>query len=172
MQGLREGRNNLITAFSPDAQKVICTNNEQCYFGDYPTLAKISSAYGIQASVAWLIPQLTDLSEFCGCKGKLTGKSLEECAWLIAQNYYYLKVSELMLFFYRFKQGRYGKFFGFVDPLVIMSSLLQFRRERFDAYFDYESKQKEKEQEATRGKGISYQEYLRLKAERENNNKQ
>lgn len=77
---------------------------------------------------------------------------------MIAQTYSYLKVSELMLFFYQFKQGRYGQFYGAIDPLKIMCALQDFRRERFDAIFDYESEQKE--QKATKApKGISREQH-------------
>ena len=45
---------------------------------------------------------------------------------------YYLKVSELMLFFYRFKSGKYGEFYGVVDLQRIMSGLNAFLRDRLD----------------------------------------
>lgn len=110
-----------------------------------------------------------DLSEFCGCKDKLQGEPLEECAWLIAQNYFYLKISELMLFFNYFKQGRYGRFYGSVDPLVIMTSLQQFLRERNDAYFAHESELNKKRMEEQIKNGIPYTEYLRQKKDKELN---
>lgn len=114
---------------NPDVQKYLCKNTEKCIFGDFPTLSMIEKRYKISASY-WIVPQLMNLSQYCGCKDKLTGKSLEECAVLIAQNFYFLKTSELMLFFYLFKSGRYGKFYGSVDPLVIMQALWEFMEHR------------------------------------------
>lgn len=110
-----------------------------------------------------MIPQLLDLSEFCGCKEKLQGKPLEECAWLIAQNYFYLKISELMLFFSRFKQGKYGHFYGSVDPMLIMSSLQDFLRERNDAIFDMESEKNLKHEQEARKNSMTRKEYLEWK---------
>lgn len=163
---LKQGKKKFLMEYNPSIQKKICSNSELCYFGNFPSLAKISNTYGIQTSVAWLIPQLLDLSEFCGCKDKLQGESLEECAWLIAQNYFFLKVSEVMLFFNYFKQGRFGRFYGSVDPLVIMTSFQDFIRERNDAYFTHESELNKKRLEEQKKNSISYAEYLRLKEEK------
>lgn len=112
----------------------------------------------------WLIPQLYDLSEYCGCKDKLRGRPLEQCASIIALEYFYLKVSELMLFFHRFKSGRYGRFYGAVDPLVITTSLRDFIRERNDAYAVHEQeKRKAREKEERKGKVLmSYEEYQEI----------
>lgn len=152
--------------YNPAVQREICSNRELCFFGNFPTIAKINNTYGTQMSVAWLIPQLMDLSEFCGSKDKLFGDKLEECAWLIAQNYFYLKVSELMLFFNRFKQGKYGRFYGSVDPLVIMTALQDFLRERNDAIFDHESELNRQRMKMQQDTGITYKEYLRQKQEK------
>lgn len=70
-----------------------------------------------------------------------------------------------MLFFYQFKKGNYGRFYGAIDPLVIMTALQSFRRERFDALTDYENEEKDL-RDSKRGKGISYAEYLQNKAKK------
>ena len=46
---------------------------------------------------------------------------------MIASEFGYLKATELMLFFYRLKAGRYGHFYGSIDPMVIMDDI----RKRF-----------------------------------------
>lgn len=143
--------------YSPDKQMVICNDKDLCFFGNFPTLAKIGARWGKSTSSAWLIPQLATLSEFCGCKSKITPEQIKECAILITQNYFYLKVSELMLFFYRFKQGKYGRFYGSVDPLVIMTALQEFLRERNDAIFDHESELNRRKAEADRKEFLAEQ---------------
>lgn len=149
--------------FNPDTQRNICGNKKLCHFGNFPTMAQISNKFGKEVAVAWCIPQLSDLSEFCGCKGKITPKQIKECSWLIAQNYFYLKISELMLFFSRFKQGKYGRFYGSVDPMIIMSSLQDFLGERNDAIFDMESEKNLRHEQEAKKKAISRAEYLELK---------
>lgn len=149
--------------YNPDSQREICGNKNICHFGNYPTVAQISNRFGKEVAVAWIVPQLSDLSEFCGCKGKITPKQIKECAWLIAQNYFYLKISELMLFFSRFKQGKYGHFYGSVDPMLIMSSLQDFLRERNDAIFDMESEKNMRHEQEARKNAMTRAEYLEFK---------
>lgn len=70
-----------------------------------------------------------------------------------------------MLFFNRFKQGKYGRFYGVVDPLVIMTALQEFLRERGDEIFDHESEINRQRNLEEKSKGISYEEYLQLKTQ-------
>lgn len=144
---------------NPDVQKLICHDANRCYFGAAPTLSEINAAFGSNTASAWLVPQLYNLSEYCGCKEKLTGNVLKECAQVIANEYYFLKVSELMLFFYRFKFGKYGRFYGSVDPMIITTALQSFMKERDKAYEAKEREEREqKEQEARKG-AITWEEY-------------
>lgn len=110
----------------------------------------------------WIIPQLYDLSEYCGCKEKLHGKPLEECAYVIATEFCYLKVSELMLFFHRFKSGIYGRFYGSVDPLVITTSLHEFLIDRNHAYNKREQDDMERKEMDGRKNAISWNDYKKL----------
>lgn len=115
----------------------------------------------------WLVPQLYNLSEYCGCKEKLQGKPLEECAFIISTEFYYLKVSELMLFFYRFKTGRYGRFYGSVDPLIITESLRKFCEERWHTYERAEEQRRQQEEEDAKKGAVTREEWLRMKEEKE-----
>lgn len=150
-----------MVAVNPSVQLEVCQDERDCYLGDYPTLGLLRTAYGKEAATMWLIPQLYNLSEYCGVKNKLEGTPLEECASIIANIYKHLKVSELMLFFYRFKAGKYGRFYGNVDPMIITSSLQLFCRERNDFWFKYDSEQRKKEMEESRKNAVTYDEYCK-----------
>ncbi len=141
----------------------ICDNSEICFFGDYPTLAEVKVSYGSNAPVMWLIPQLYNLSEYCGCKEKLQGAPLEECASVIATYFYYLKVSEFMLFFHRFKSGIYGRFYGSIDPLIITTSLRAFLKERLFAYERREQEQRDRQREEDRKNAATWEEYCMIR---------
>lgn len=151
----------LLLKANPDSQLQICKHTSLCFFGNYPTLSDLSMAFTNKAPVMWLVPQLFNLSEFCGCKEKLSVPQLEQCAKLIAQNYNYLKITELMLFFYRFKTARYGRFYGTVDPLVIMSALKVFITERNEAYCAKEQDRQEKIETKSMQRCISWEEYCK-----------
>lgn len=100
----------------------------------HPTLSLLNDAYGSTTASAWLVIQLHDLSEFCGCKDKLSIKQLRDTADLIATLCPHLKTSELLLFFGWMKSGKYGKFYGSLDPMVVTTSLQEFLRERATYY--------------------------------------
>ena len=150
-----------LQTFNPGVQAVICGNSEQCLYGNFPTLAGVKAAFGSNAPAMWLVPQLYNLSEYCGCREKLQGAPLEECAGVIAAEFYWLKISELMLFFHRFKAGRYGRFYGSVDPLVITTSLREFIRERNIDITLHDQKIREQKDIEERKNAITYEEYLR-----------
>lgn len=155
----KNDRVNFLTTYTPDLQMKICEDRDLCFFGQFPTLATINRQFGKGIAAVWLIPQIANLSEFCGCKNKITDRQIEECATIIAQQYYYLKVSELMLFFYDFKAGKYGKFYGNVDPMAITCALRDFVKDRAYAIDRHENEMR-KRRDA--GKGISYEEYCKL----------
>lgn len=113
--------------------------------GDFPTLADINAAYGKGFASDWLMPQIFNLVANCGAKN-LTLEQEVELSRIIAAEYYYFKISELLLFFYRFKTGRYGRFYGSVDPMVITCALREFRRERNDLIDLYEQQRREDEE--------------------------
>ena len=156
-------RESFLTTFTPDYQMQICNDSKHCILGEFPTLAEVKAAYGQNAPVAWMIPQLYSLSEYCGCRDKLQGKPLEECAFVISSEFYYLKVSEIMLFIHMFKSGKYGRFYGSVDPLVITTSLREFLNERLYIIRNYEQEQREKERENAKKGAITLEEYRRMK---------
>lgn len=149
-------------SFSPERQADICNNRRSCYFGDFATLSEIDAMYGKGVSKAWLIPQLANLSEFCGCKEKITPNQMRECALLIAQNYYYLKVSELMLFFYDLKSGKYGLFYGSVDPIRIMQALRGFVSDRRAVLKAYEYEKDEEERRQRKKNAVTKEEYEKI----------
>lgn len=149
--------------YNPDMQLLICFDKRDCFFGQYPTLLMLQDTYKVSASY-WLVPQLLDLSQFCGASNKLQGHALEQCAELIAQNYAFLKVSEVMLFFYRFKLGLYGRFYGSVDPIYIMMALRDFVNiDRYKAIEHREQMLYRKQRDEAINASVTYQQYLELK---------
>ena len=116
------------------------------------------------------------MNDFCGVKQKMTILQIRKLAQMLIVEVYYLKVSELMLFFHRFKAGRYGKFYGVVDPQRIMSGLNAFLRDRVEEIAQYEriAAQKRIEEEVKQRDEccITHEEYLRIKSEEQTDQKQ
>ena len=130
---------------SPDRQHIICQDVDGCYFGDSLTLSEVSKVYGNGLPKAWLIPQLVNLSEFCGLKQDASSLQLKELALIIYNKYYWLKVDELLLFFYRFKSNCYKRFYCYFDPTTILESLKMFVDERYWAYTKREQEERERQ---------------------------
>lgn len=109
-----------MLANSPDRQLEVCNNSDKCHFGNSPTLSQLNVCYGDAAAEAWLVPQLYELGDFEGLKGQADRHQLAKTAKIIATEFYYLKTDELLLFFYRFCAGRYGQFYSYFTPSVII----------------------------------------------------
>lgn len=156
-----------MTVFNPDKQAEYCAHLDRCFIGNAPSLYRTKIAYGNNAAESWLEIQIRDLSEFTGCKGKMTIAQIEETSRIIVNNYGYLKITELMYFFQLFKAGRFGKFYGAVDGLVITTSLLEFLKIRASELDRLEKIQKEQQREENESyiklTSVTWDEYQELK---------
>lgn len=103
---------------------------DRVYLGIAPSLALVKAAYNSEVLITWIMAQLEDINDFSGVVVKMSIEQMVQVAGIIEAEYYYLKVSELLLFFHRFKAGAYGQFYGAVDPLIITIGLAAFARER------------------------------------------
>lgn len=113
-----------------------------------PTLNEIDAAYGKNAGAAWLMPQLFSVGEFAGVREKMDEQQTLELAMVIRARYGFLTVTELMYFFFNLKAGKYGKFYGVVDPMVITEALGVFLNERNLYLTDVENQRKRAERDA------------------------
>ena len=127
-----------LNRFSPDKQMTLCRDENLAILDESPTLTDINITYGRNTAVMFLIPQLLNISEFCGARDKFTDRQIEELAQMIASNYQWLKVLEFMTFCKQFKMGVYGLLYGSVDPMAILKAIRKFLDYRRDVYSDYE----------------------------------
>lgn len=132
---------------SPSTQTSFASHPDNAVMGDYPTLIDLKQAYGKNFAAIWLVPQIDNLTLFTGAKN-ITEQQHEELAKIIAAEYGYLKVTELLLFFHRFKAGHYGRFYGSFDPMVITCALRDFIKERNIFIDQYEREKKGREDES------------------------
>lgn len=133
-----------LVTFNPDRQVAYTKDLRKVFLGQAPKLGVVRSAYGDETVESWVEIQLYNLSEFAGCKEKLTVPQMDETARMIIECYGYLNVAELMLFFQKFKRCEYGKFYGSVDPMVILGALSDFCAERRHRLSQYESEERDK----------------------------
>ena len=142
-----QSANNLLTVYNPSMQVKYCRDVDRVFFGKAPKLRTLAEAYGQHTAESWLTIQLNDLSEFAGCKDKLSKRQYEELAKMILETYPHYNLAEFMLFCHRFKLCRYGRFYGVVDPMVILQSLDKFNEEREQAHYEHQRNENRKQQE-------------------------
>lgn len=119
---------------------------------DYSTLEMLDVAFGAGSSSSWLVTSLADLNKFSGSKNMDDGQT-KWLAKLLSQEYKDVKFSVIQLFFYRFKVGDFGKFYGKVDPMVITCALKDFIAEceaKKQEYLNEVYAQKKQEDDAHR----------------------
>ena len=135
-----------------------CVDIKRVYTGKAPTLNVLNDAFGKNITEAWLAIQIRDLSEFSGCKDKLDIEQIDKLAKVIIASFKHLKVTELMHFFLQFKSGKYGKFYGAVDGLVITEALQVFcyeRNETLHNIYEEERRRKKKIEDEKNRKAVA-----------------
>ncbi len=133
----------LLARANRDSGVKFARNERAAFVGDYPTLTDIRLTFGGRSDEMWLLPQIANISAFSGAKLLDSGQQ-QYLAQLIATEYHYLKITELLLFFYKFACGEYGKFYGSVDPMVVMQALHWFQEYRASSIDRYEQEDQER----------------------------
>lgn len=137
-------RSEFMTKVNPSTQIAVARIGNQAHFDGSPSLAIMRKTYGDGFPTTWLLPQIFDLVVYSNSKGTLNEQQAEFLAEAIANEYFFLTSSELLLFFYRFKLGKYGHFYGTVDPMKITQALDVFCDERIHAIAEREKEEEER----------------------------
>ncbi len=159
--------------FNPDLQRACSENLVRSFTGDAPTIAALRSAYPERQVRVWILAQLENLNQYSGTKNKMDPAQMTMLSDIIMTEYFYLKASELLLFFFQFKAGKYGELYGSVDPLRVSSALVEFTSYRRDMIFRIERKLAEEKErryaEEHERISITKQQYRKNKFKRTNN---
>lgn len=133
--------------------------------GTAPTLTEVRKDYGVCVVMDWLKIELNDYQNFVGVKedNKMALDSVGELCQMIVNRYYYLKLSEFMLFLNKMKYGDYGEVYGTIDPVRILRSLRSFVDDRNTIIDRVEQRRREEEDERSRKNAVTYEEYLKMK---------
>lgn len=156
--------NGFMERFNKDMQEQAGMHIDAVFKGTAPTLSLLNQVYGNDSASTFVACHLNVVQNFCGIQKKLTIPELMEISKVIVAGFFYLKTSELCLFFLWFKIGKYGKFYGCIDPLVITNALQQFAKERAEYIDKYESEKRMEELQKLRERknAITFNEYKKL----------
>lgn len=153
-----------LVKFNPSLQGYAATNPEHNIIRtDIPTLGVVSQGYGYGVGRSWLIAELNDLNEFVGAKRKMNEIQVGSTADILMQKFYYLKVTEFLLFFNKLKCGEFEMFYGDVDPQKIIASMYSFLAYRNRVISVYEDRQNKEKYRQYKLNGISKDEWEELK---------
>lgn len=150
-----------LSKMNVNIQPIAAKYPKRCFTGYAPTLNVLSSTYGHSVAISWLTGQICDLVAYTNSKHLLTPQHVDMLAQMITQQYGYLKCSELMLFFYNFKMGKYGQFYGVVDPMKITIGLNAFLDERMQWLDQIEKEAERKEREDWAKDAITPEQYCK-----------
>ena len=159
----KQTRSEIFNLYHVSRQIELTNQEDECFFSDAPTLADLNDIYGDGTSQEWLVYQFCDLSEFCGAREKISIPQIRALVELITSEYKWLKLTEIMLFLRRFKLGCYEKFYGAIDPLVIMRSIKDFLKERNLAWGEREEIIQKNERSSYEKNAITRAEYDKLR---------
>lgn len=115
-----------LEEFAPIKQINIVANVFDCIFGAYPTLAQVNKVYEKKIAQKWLVDQLCNMSDYLGYDVSLNEDQIKELPVHIFMKYHWMKISELMLFFWLFKEEAFGNHYGRIEPAAITSALRDF----------------------------------------------
>lgn len=115
----------------------ITQNADDVFLRDAPTLIDVAAIYGQSVAIGWLYTLIVNISEFCGLRDRVSEQQGYELAELVLCEFFYLKMTEMLLFCRRFKAGRYLRFYASFDPQSFMASIRMFLADRNEAYAKY-----------------------------------
>ena len=121
--------------FCPAAMAAVAKDPGRAYNGTAPTLEVVRLAFGGDADIAWLYTFLDYFVQYCG-KNNLTNLQMTDVARRIAVKSH-LKVTEIMVFFWRLGNADYGRIYGTIDPLYIMDGFNKFLKQREKEFGEY-----------------------------------
>lgn len=156
----------LMKAYNPSEGVRFSQYPERCVMGKAPTLAEVRRDYGASIVRKWMVIQINDYSDFAIVNEdrKPDLVLVQQLADMIVARYYWLKMSEVMLFFTRMKYGDYGETYGSIDATRILWMLKAFLDERARIIDRCEQERRERQAAEDRKRAISREEYERLKA--------
>lgn len=129
-----------------------------------PTLRVWAQARSREAVIGWLAVQINDLNEYCGKRFGMTQEQMRELANVIADGYPLMTLTELLVFFRRFKQAEYGEFFGNIDPMRITSGLKMYKDELNDMRKRwYDEEERQRMERVRNQKGVTFAQYQAMK---------
>lgn len=119
------GPSDLITKFGPQNIAYVMLHPEEAYLVEVPTIGAIEKEMGIDVAVLWIEAHVTYLYGASSNKEKGVADGISFFSKAFAADVRRFKLTELMLFFARYKSGRYCNSFSTFDTQKIGNAFFE-----------------------------------------------
>lgn len=141
----------------------------EAYESDAPTLTYLDICYGEGSAVMWLVMWISSVFASCGfMNGQVTDLMKVGVANAIRQEFYFLNINELAVFFTQFIAGKYEVFYRNPNPQVITKSLCSFVKNRKLAVEEVEKARatEKRNKELHSENAVTFDEWVRMMKEK------
>lgn len=118
-----------VELYAPKHLFTYTLDEARCHHGNAPTLKECCTNFGRGTVMSVVRAFLDQFVELVGCPQKPNNQQLNTICFHVATRFGYLKITELMLFFYRLMSGQYGKFYNRIEIPDILVPLAQWNKE-------------------------------------------
>jgi len=95
-----------------------------------PSISTLKKHHGEEKVIAYLFLWILDLNMALGVKNTMSEPQINECAFFIIEDYYYLKIADFKLFFTNIKKGKLGILYESLSTPKILEWLEKYVIER------------------------------------------
>lgn len=143
----------------------------KCIRGNAPTLAVTARLYGKDTACRWLLLQVNAYIDNIAMdeNKKPTVEVIKSMANIIYMEYSYLKLTEIMLFFYLLKTGRFIELYGYIDSAKICNAMRKFILYRNEKIKEIENVEREIKREQYKKNSMTYEQYQEYLKAKQNN---
>lgn len=150
--------------FTPDAGARISRNREGCIMNTQcPTIGDVRREYGYQMAFRWLFIHITDAASKVSAQQRPGKSQIDGIAVQMMEQYFYLKLTEIMLFFDMFKRGVLGDVYNAFDSRSVFRAMKAFNVLRGDVIKSSEEKEHMEELRRDMDKRVTWEQYCKMK---------
>ena len=132
--------------------------NTQC-----PTIGDVRREYGYQMAFRWLFIHITDAASKVSAQQRPGKSQIDGIAVQMMEQYFYLKLTEIMLFFDMFKRGVLGDVYNAFDSRSVFRAMKTFNVLRGDVIKSSEEKEHMEELRRDMDKRVTWEQYCKMK---------
>jgi len=168
-----KSRSDIELQFSPNNWGYAANYPERAYMAECPTLQNYDITYGESSSMKWVHMQVLALYGSSSNKDTGIADGIRIFAQAFASEVKGYKLSELMLFFSRYKAGKYDSSYASFDARRIGNAFFkEFIPERNREIDIIERKRTAQRRNKSKKGCISYEQYLEIKQRAEKGDKE